>query len=111
WGDDPRGYHIINIALHAISAMLLGVALLRLKFSQPIAWTAAAVFAMHPVPVESVRWVTERKNLLSTVFYLLALLAYLRFDPLDSAAIPAKSRNKRWYAASLGLFVCALLSK
>ena len=83
WDADPAGYHIINIILHALSAILLWVVLRRLAFSPALAWVASAVFALHPVHVESVAWITERKNVLSATFYFLSLLAYLRFSPLD----------------------------
>jgi len=101
WGLHPAGYHLVNIALHALDALLvwrLGRAL-RL----PGAWFVAALFALHPVQVESVAWISERKNVLSTCFYLLAALAWLRGLERGDAA--------RSYAAALGLFLLALLSK
>lgn len=100
WGDDPTGYHLVNLALHAGSAFL--VALILRRLAVPGAFLAAVVFALHPVHVESVAWITEMKNTLSAVFYLSAMLCYLRFD---------ENRGGRWYAAALGLFLLALLSK
>jgi len=100
WGDATLGYHLANILLHALSAFLLLNILERLRI--PGALLAACVFAVHPVQVESVAWMSELKNVLSGVFYFGAVLAYLRFD---------RSRERIAYAAALGLFVLALLSK
>ena len=109
WGDAVLGYHLLNIGLHATAACLFALILARI---QPEAggrggwfrteWLAAAVFALHPVCVESVAWISEQKNTLSLVFYLLAALAYLRFD---------RDRKGGRYALALGLFVLALLTK
>ena len=108
WGLHPMGYHVVNVLLHALAAFLLGCTLERLKLRG--AWWAAAIFALHPIEVESVAWVTERKNVLSAVLYFAAALAYMRFEPLEPGGETAK-RRWDWYAASLGLFVAALLSK
>ncbi len=100
WGDAVLYYHLTNILLHAANACLLVLVLRRLSI--PGAWLAAFVFALHPVCVESVAWITEQKNTLSTAFYLLSMLVYLRFD---------EKRKPGAYAAALFLFVLALLSK
>ena len=100
WGEDTTGYHVVNICLHALSAFLLAVLLSRLNV--PGAWFAAFLFAVHPVQVESVAWMTELKNTLSTALYLGAALSYLSFDT---------SRRRSHYVLALGLFVLALLSK
>ena len=105
WGLSPTGYHVTNVLLHAVGAVLL-FAVLRI-LAVPGAWLAAAIFAVHPVHVESVAWITERKNVLSGVFYLGAALAYLRSADTNGAA--PWWRPGYWVA--LGLFVCALLSK
>jgi protein O-mannosyl-transferase len=108
WGLHPLGYHLDNVLLHALAAVLLGCVLGRLQV--PGAWLAAAIFALHPVQAESVAWVTERKNVLSVLFYFAAALAWLHFDPPGEADV---SRRRRWhfYFAALVLFIAALLSK
>jgi tetratricopeptide (TPR) repeat protein len=100
WGDTPSGYHLVNIALHAAAVSMVGLILYRLAI--PGAYFAAAIFALHPIQVESVAWITEIKNTLSAVFYLGAAIAWLRYR--DNA-------NASAYALSLGLFVLALCSK
>jgi tetratricopeptide (TPR) repeat protein len=100
WGDDPAGYHLLNLLLHAGAAVLVGLILRRLAV--PGAALAAAVFALHPVMVESVAWISEQKNTLSAVFELGALFVYLRFDV---------GRRRRDYALATALFGLALLSK
>ncbi len=114
WGTSvAAGYHVDNILLHALAAVLLWRALLVLKI--PLPWLAAAVFAVHPVMVESVTWVTERKNVLSLVFYLLAFHAYVRTGFLDDIPEPAgadpRPHSRRWYSAALLFFLFALFSK
>jgi tetratricopeptide (TPR) repeat protein len=108
WGLNPVGYHLINVLLHAIAAILLWQVLRRLQ--APGAWLAAVIFALHPVEVESVAWVTERKNVLSAVFYFAAALAYLRFVAWEKPDGPNRFRWS-WYLGALVLFLAALLSK
>lgn len=76
WGLNPLGYHVTNVCLHFCNAMLVFFILQSLKI--PGARWAAIVFAIHPVHVESVAWITERKNVLSGFFYLLGMLAFVR---------------------------------
>jgi len=106
WQLWAPGYHIVNILLHALAAVLLWI-LLR-SLSVPGAWLAAVVFAIHPVNVESVAWITERKNTLAGVFYIASALAYVRFAGLDSVD---RGRPTRVYWTAAALFVCAMLSK
>jgi tetratricopeptide (TPR) repeat protein len=100
WGDWNTGYHLLNILLHCASALLL-VRILR-QLEIPGAWLAAGIFALHPVQVESVAWISELKNLLSGVLYFGSLSAYLKFD---------RSRNLAFYAAALVIFALGLMSK
>lgn len=100
WGDSVVGYHLVNILLHAASAMVLLQILLRLKI--PGAWLAAGLFALHPVQVESVAWISELKNTLSGFFFFLSILSYLNFD---------ETRSRRSYIGSLVLFLFGLMCK
>ncbi|HMP82363.1 MAG TPA: tetratricopeptide repeat protein [Verrucomicrobiota bacterium] len=108
WGLNPAGYHLVNVLLHALGAVLFWRVLVALGI--PCAWLAAGLFALHPVQVESVAWITERKNTLSGVFYFASALACLRWYELaDQRATGA--RRWAWYVLGLALFTCALLSK
>ena len=103
WGLNPAGYHWVNILLHAANALLVWRLLEALRV--PGAWLAAALFALHPVQVESVAWISERKNVLMGFFFLLALLAWTRF-------VEASSRPKwRHYSLALAFYALALFSK
>jgi len=108
FGDNPLGYHVVTLLLHAGSAVLFALVLRRLfegARARPPAgseWLAALLFALHPVHVESVAWITEQKNTLSLAFYLGAALLYLDFD---------ESRKPRAYYWALALFVLSLLCK
>jgi len=108
WGLRPFGYHAVNVLLQILNALLLWVVLQELEI--PGAWLAAAVFAIHPVQVESVAWVSELKNLLSATFYLGSLLAFFQFRPLSGKA-QSGSPPWRFYWLANALFLCALLSK
>jgi hypothetical protein len=109
WELWPTGYHVINILLHAGNAVLLRIILKTLRV--PGAWFIAAVFALHPVHVESTAWITERKNVLSGFFYLTALLCYMRFSPFLFSTVDKGVRLWPYYWAACFLFFCALLSK
>ena len=100
WGLAPLGYHLVNVVLHLVNSVLVWRLLLRLAV--PGAWVAAAVFAVHPLHVESVAWIIERKDLLSALFYLTAVLTWIRF-----VETPAWGR----YVLSLALFTAGMLSK
>jgi tetratricopeptide (TPR) repeat protein len=118
FGDNPIGYHLLNLLLHLGATILFAAVLLKLLAGGPdssagplrsggkspavAAWLAAAFFALHPVHVESVAWITEEKNTISLVFYLAAFLLYLRFD---------ETRHAKHYLWALALFFLSMLSK
>ena len=102
-GTDPTGYHWVNLLLHVANALLVWLVLARLRV--PGAWLAGAIFALHPVQVESVAWITERKNVLMGFFFLLTLLAWIAF---------VDGRTKRpwlFYGLALVLYLLALSAK
>ncbi len=103
WGLNPTGYHWVNLLLHIANAMLVWSVLARLKV--PGAWLAGAIFALHPVQVESVAWITERKNVLMAFFFLLTLLAWIAFIN--------ERTKRRWlfYGLALILYLLALSAK
>jgi len=116
WGMNPVGYHLTNLLLHAANAVVFFFVVRRLlaralpspsEHGYALAVSsgvAALVFAIHPLRVESVAWVTERRDVLSGLFYLLTILLYLR-------AREREERGRGWYWLSVAAFVCALLSK
>ena len=117
WGMDARGYHATNLLLHCANAVLIyfiARRILALAAPEHVAqnekrlnWAAAFAalfFAIHPLRVESVAWVTERRDELSGLFFWAATLTYLRY-----AVNP--ERERRWYWGTLGLYACAMLSK
>jgi protein O-mannosyl-transferase len=102
FGVRPGVYHVMNVVLHAANAVLLFLFLARASGFQFRSACVAALFALHPLHVESVAWITERKDVLSTLFGLLSLLAYVGY---------CKSQSRLSYAASFFCFAASLLAK
>ena len=107
WGDNPLGYHVVTLLLHVGSAVLLALVIRRLLSGAGsryagAEWIAALIFALHPVHVESVAWISEQKNTLSLALYLASALYYLVFE---------ETRKPAPYAAALLLFIASLLCK
>ena len=106
-GLEPLAYHLVNVLFHTANALLLWQLLRRLGLCS--AFWVAAVFALHPVNVESVAWVAERKNVLMGFFILLSALAYWRFE--GRFENPPAARDWRFYALAAAAYVAALFSK
>jgi len=96
WGPHPAGFHLTNVVLHAVSVVLLWRVLVRLHV--PGAWLGALLFGVHPLNVESVAWIAERKDVLATFFGLISVLAFFR-------------ESKAWRVFSVLAFLAAMLSK
>ncbi len=120
WGMKPTGYHITNLILHIVESLLIWV-ILR-KLSIPGAFLAALIFAVHPVNVESVAWIAQRKGLMAMLFFLLSILCYLKFEipsslsshhspPSSVYSPPSTVHRPLFYWLSLLAFVLAMLSK
>jgi tetratricopeptide (TPR) repeat protein len=106
WGTNPVGYHVLNLVLHIASAFLVWAVLRRLAI--PGAFLGALIFAVHPVNVESVAWIGQRKNTLSMVFFLLSIFWFL---DAESGNSDRAAPFDRWYWLSFSAFVLAMLSK
>jgi Flp pilus assembly protein TadD len=115
WGLNPLPYHVVNVSLHAACAVLLWMVLRRLNVAG--AWLGAAIWALHPVQVESAAWITEQKNTQSCLFYLLSILFFLRWlEAARAAASPDTPlapgfRRARNYGLALLCATLAILSK
>lgn len=112
WGAWAPGFRAVNVLLHALAGVLLWRGLRRLAV--PAAWLGAAFFVAHPINVESVAWITERRNVLSAVLFFAAALAFLRHAGIGAQASagprPAAGGRGAW-ALSLALFALAVLAK
>jgi Tfp pilus assembly protein PilF len=102
WGLNPAVFHAGNAVLHTLNTVLVFLLGLAFGLSSWIAFAAALLFGAHPIQVESVAWISERKNVLSTFFALLTCLSYLRYRA---------GGGSRWYGVALAAFAAALLSK
>ena len=101
WGFDPTGYHIVNVLLHLANTWLGVASPAAVGRARRVGWWPRW-FAVHPLHVESVAWVIERKDVLSGLFYLAAVLAWMCF---------VEQPRRGWYACSLVLYMAGLLSK
>lgn len=102
WGLNARGYHLVNVILHGLNVCFAYILIRRIVGSVPVAAMSALLFAVHPVNVENVVWVSERKTLLAAFFFFAAFISYLRFRRDGSSSA---------YLLSLLLYALALLSK
>ncbi len=117
WGMDPVGYHAVSISLHAVNAVLFTILAAKLFYLaatketraghsiQYAAFLSGAIFALHPLRVESVAWITERRDVLCTFFFLLSLMAYLKWVRSDGP------KRTRWYVLAVLCFLMSLMSK
>jgi Tfp pilus assembly protein PilF len=105
WGLEPAGYHAVNVLLHAATAALLFRVFLQVGL--PVPWLAAALFAVHPLGVESVGWVTERKNTLSLFLAVAAAGAWFRWR----LGVNGEGGKPQWLALAVALFTLAMLAK
>lgn len=106
WGMNPMGYHTTNVVLHLIESLLLWKILYRLKI--PGSYLAAVLFLIHPLNVESVAWITQSKNTMAMLFFLITCLCFTNSEETSNQSPYYKNK---WYYVSLLMFICALLSK
>jgi tetratricopeptide (TPR) repeat protein len=114
FSDNPAGHHLVNVAFHATNAVLLFLLFWWMTGALARSAFLAALFALHPLHVESVAWISERKDVLSTFFGLLAMLAYLRFarsPSHTSSSTLSSTHSLTFYSLSLLLFALSLMSK
>src|SRR5204863_3201997 len=117
FGQRPGGHHLMAMVIHSANTLLLFLLLSRMTGALWRSALVAALFALHPLHVESVAWVSERKDLLSAFFFFLTLLAYARYSQADSAARSLDHASSRsglrvpFYLLSLVFFALGLMSK
>jgi len=108
FGLNPWGHHLMNVLLHAANTALVFLVFRRMTGATWRSLILAALFGWHPLKVESVAWVTERKDVLSAFFWMLTLWAYVKY--VESSQVRS-SKSKLWYGAVLAMFVFGLMSK
>lgn len=106
WGMNPSGFILTNIVLHTVNGLLFYVLLIRSRLDRPVACAAAFIFLLHPVQVESVVWISQRKSLLAMAFFLISFHCYLSYRATEES-----KKATFQYVLSLATFVMALLSK
>ena len=115
YGVKPWGYHLTNVLLHAVNAVLVFLVLRRLTGATWRSLAVAGLFGLHPLQVEAVAWICERKDVLSAMFWLLALWAYARYAQKRSSAMTVSALDPRRstldYSAALLFFALGLMSK
>jgi protein O-mannosyl-transferase len=111
YGLRPWGHHLTSVLLHAVNTLLLFLALCRMTGGLWRSALVAGLFAVHPLHVESVAWISDRKDLLGAFFWMLTLLAYARYAVRRPPSTGQRTRYKVWYVMALLAFSCALLSK
>src|SRR5262249_8088682 len=109
WRMNPTGYHVTNLLLHVSNAVLIWANLRGLGI--PGAYLAALLFAVHPVNVQSVAWIAQRKNLMAMLFLLLAIASYLQMESRSAARRSSPTIFYSWYWLSLIAFTLAMLGK
>src|SRR5271157_2887940 len=108
YGMNPGGFHFTNVLLHLANSMLLFLLLQRMTKARWPSALAAALFALHPLHVESVAWISERKDVLSTLFWILSVGAYVRY--VEESAVK-RPKSKTFYIGSVVLFALGLMAK
>ncbi len=102
YGNNPSGHHLTNLVIHFLNSLLIFILFILISKKSLLSFSIALLFAVHPTHVESVAWISERKDLLSTMFFLLVLVFYHFY---------IIKKNRKFYLLSLGLLILALMSK
>lgn len=111
YGANPAGHHFTNLAIHAINSVLLFVLLQQMTRATWRSAFVAALFAWHPLHVESVAWAAERKDLLCAFFWILSLMTYTQYIRKKAVITESQRNPNLYYGLSLAFFALALMSK